>query len=127
MLWSLGRFDDAEAQISRGMALWPRHYAVWFARVYYLMFNGRAAEAALLIRDEATRPLGIPDWNYSEIEQQAKAIASGNARLVDDAVKLSAELAKRGTGFAENAAVFASFVGHLDTAYRMVTPNDSLE
>jgi tetratricopeptide (TPR) repeat protein len=120
ILWSLGRFDEADTVLERGMALWPRHYAVWFGYLYYVLYNGRATQAAALIEDVSSRPTGIPDWNYDWLDQQARAIASGNADSIKAAVRLSGDIARRGTGFAGDTAVFASFVGDMDTAFRML-------
>jgi len=120
LLWSLGRFDEADTVLERGMALWPRHYAVWFGYLYYLLYNGRATQAAALIEDVSSRPTGIPDWNYDWLDKQARAIAGGNADSIKAAVRLSADIARRGTGFAGDAAVFASFVGDMETAFRML-------
>lgn len=120
LLWSVGRFDEADSTLTRGMALWPRHYAVWFGYLYYLLYNGRSAQAAALIEDETNRPTAIPDWNYDWLDQQARSVASANQNAIKAAVSLSADLARRGTGFAGDAAVFASFVGDRDTAFRML-------
>ncbi|HEX6409214.1 MAG TPA: tetratricopeptide repeat protein [Sphingomicrobium sp.] len=120
MLWDLGRFDEADVAMTRSFALWPRHFAIWFSNLYYRMYNGKAAEAAAMTVDVATRPVGIPDWNFDLVAQQANALASGDASAVRRAIEASAESARRGTGFAANAATFAGYLGDFDTAFRML-------
>ena len=120
MLWDLGRFDEADVAMARSSALWPRHFAIWFSNLYYRMYNGKAAEAAAMSVDVATRPVGIPDWNFDLVAQQANALASGDAATIRRAIEASADSARRGTGFASNAATFAGYVGDFDTAFRML-------
>ena len=116
-LWDLGLFDEAESAIEHTWALLPGYYGIWFTKLYYLAYNGRAQEAAAMIADRDSRPLGIPDWDYDITQQPIEALASGDPEKIRKAVESQLEAARKGTGFAENAAIFTAFVGYLDTAF----------
>ena len=119
-LWGAGMFDDADTAVADALKLWPRHYGVWFTYLYYLMYNGRAAEAVGMIADVATRPIGIPEWNFDLVAAQAKALATRDPADRRKGLEASIGSAHRGTGFAENAAQFAGFVGEFDTAFAIL-------
>ena len=119
-LWDLGLLDDAEAVLDKSYDLFPRYFGVWFTRLYYLMYNGRASEAAAMFQDVPNRPLGIPDWNYDLTGLQVNSLASGDPRQIRNTVEKWKEAAKRGTGFTENASIFAAFVGDLDESFRLL-------
>jgi len=116
----LNRPDEAEAALETATRIWPRHYAIWFARMYYLQSNGRAAEALAMIDDQARRPLGIPEWNFALTRLQAKAMQTRSKADVDAAMKASLDSARRGAGFAETAILFAGGLGRIDDTYRLM-------
>ncbi|MFL6759270.1 winged helix-turn-helix domain-containing protein [Sphingomonas sp.] len=118
-LWDTGQFDETEAGMDRAFKLWPRHFGIWFSYVYYLMYNGKAQQALGMITDVANRPIGIPDWNFDWTALTAKALATHDPADLRRALDSTKAIARRGTGFAENAGVFAGFVGDFDTAFRM--------
>jgi len=119
-LWALGRLDEADRVTLKAIDLLPRHYGVWFTRLYYLAFNGRAGEAVAMIDDIDSRPLGIPDWNYDATAMQIKALASGRREDLRRTIDAWRSTALKGSGFAENAALFAAFAGDYDEAFRLL-------
>ncbi len=119
-LWGVGRLDEGEAAIAKAFELMPRHYGIWFTQLYFHLYNGRAAQAAAMISDVDSRPIGIPDWNYDLVVVQAKALAGGDRSEIRRAVDVWKKAAERGTGFAINASIFASYVGDLDEAFRLL-------
>lgn len=119
-LWDLGRLEEADAALAKAFALWPRHFGIWFTNVYYRLYNGKPAEASALVADIGNRPLGIPEWNFENIALQADSIASGDRTKIRQAIAASAELARKGTGFAENAAIFAGFAGDFYSAFAIL-------
>ena len=119
-LWDLGLLDEAEAAVNQSFDLMPRYYGVWFTRLYFLMFNGRAAEAWGMFSNVAARPLGIPDWNYDLTGQQVHALMTGDRTEIARTVANWKDANKLGTGFIENAAIFGAFVGDLDEAFRQL-------
>jgi DNA-binding winged helix-turn-helix (wHTH) protein/Flp pilus assembly protein TadD len=120
-LWNLGLFDEAEAAINNTAALLPGYYGIWFTKLYYLAYNGRAQEAAAIIADKDNRPLGIPDWDYELTQRQVDALASGDRAKLRQALESQFQAARMGTGFAENAAIFSAFLGDLDGAFEILT------
>jgi DNA-binding winged helix-turn-helix (wHTH) protein/Flp pilus assembly protein TadD len=119
-LWSVGRLDEAENVIDHALSLWPRHFGIWFSRIYFLAYTGRAQEALAMVLDTASRPIGIPEWNFDFTAQQVQALATGRPADIDKAMATCLEVAKRGAGFAENVTMFAASVGRIDDAYRVL-------
>ena len=119
-LWDLGRIEEAEQRIERAFRLWPRHYAIWFNRYYFLTFNGRAQEALAMISDKSSRPVGIPEWNFDATAQQARAVANPEPSIVDAAVAATLGVAKRGIGLAESAVQFFGALGRVDEAFEVI-------
>jgi DNA-binding winged helix-turn-helix (wHTH) protein/Flp pilus assembly protein TadD len=120
LLWSLDRLDEAEAAIAKAFTLLPRNYGVWFTQVYFLMYNGRARQAAAMIAEKDTRPLGIPEWNYDLVSLQANALANGDRAEIRRTVDIWRKAAERGSGFTMNASLFAASVGDLDETFRLL-------
>ena len=118
ILWDMGRFDEADSLVDHASELLPGQYGIWFTKLYYRMYNGRAPEAVAMVEDVTTRPLGIPNWNYDLVALAARAIASGDRAALRHAVSAWSAAAPRGTGFAENAAILAAFAGDVDGAFR---------
>jgi len=119
ILWNMGRLDEAEALISRGIALWPSNGSVWFLHVYYLMYNGEAARAAAIVADDSARP-PAPDWIFDGVALQAKALATQDPAAVRAAIAKWNELAPSSPTTTQAAAIFAAFVGDFDTSFRML-------
>jgi len=120
LLWDLSRLEQAERALEAAYRLWPRHYAIWFSRFYFLTFNGRPQDALAMIADEGGRPVGIPGWNLDLTKLQAEAIASGDSVKIDNAVARWREAARAGTGFAENAIIFSGRMNRIDTAFELL-------
>ncbi|MCL6684245.1 winged helix-turn-helix domain-containing protein [Sphingomonas alba] len=118
--WYAGRLDDAEKTIEHAASLWPRYFGVWFSQIYLLAYTGRAQQALTLVEDTASRPNGIPDWNFDFTSLQVKALATGRPDDLEKAMESCREIAKRGEGFAENVILFAGAVGRIDDAYRVL-------
>jgi hypothetical protein len=84
------------------------------------MYNGRARQAAAMIAEKDTRPLGIPDWNYDLVSLQANALANGDRAEIRRTVDIWRKAAERGSGFTMNASLFAASVGDLDETFRLL-------
>ena len=116
-LWAANRLDEADAAATEAAALYPSHFAVWFTRVYLLMYTGRADEALAILRNVETRPAGIPDWNFAMVIDAAQAMATRAPADIDKAMVSNVEGAHKASGFAENAIQYAAALGRLDTAF----------
>lgn len=119
LLWSLGRLEEAESEIEKAFDLWPRNNSIWFTRFYFLMHNGRPETAAAMFADAANRPIGIPEWNFQLSVLQARAL-EGDAAMVGKALEASRNAARQGTGFAQNAIVFAGAANAMDAAFELM-------
>ncbi|HEX2625044.1 MAG TPA: winged helix-turn-helix domain-containing protein [Sphingomicrobium sp.] len=119
-LWELGRLEEAEAELERAFGLWPRFYAIWFTRLYYLALHGRATEALGMMDSTASRPLGIPDWNFALTRLQLVAFQTRARADIDRAMTALMKASEKGTGFVENAAVFAAHFGMTERALSLV-------
>lgn len=118
--WYAGRLDEAEKIIEHAADLWPRYFGVWFSQIYLLAYTGRAQQALTLVEDTASRPTGIPDWNFDFTTLQIRALATGRPDDLQEAMERCREVAKRGEGFAENVVLFAGATGQIDDAFRVL-------
>jgi DNA-binding winged helix-turn-helix (wHTH) protein len=118
-LWAADRLDEADAAANEAYALFPTQYAVWFTRVYLLMYTGRATEALAILRSVETRPEGIPDWNFDMVIDAAQAMATRAPADIDKAMASNIAGARKGTGFAENTIQYAAALGRIDTAFEI--------
>jgi DNA-binding winged helix-turn-helix (wHTH) protein/tetratricopeptide (TPR) repeat protein len=116
LLEDLGRIEDADRAFDDAFRVWPRHYAIWFTRLYHLAQYGRPAEALAMI-DGPNRPVGIPEWNFAMTRLQIVAMQTRRPDDIAAAVKALVDGAHKGTGFAENAIIFAGAVGSIDAAF----------
>ena len=119
LLWDQGRLDEAEDVVHRAAEQWPRHASLWFTRLYFLAFNNRASEALAMVQG-ASRPTGIPEWNFELTGLQAKALLTRSAADAEAAMGALKDAARKGVGFTENAIIFASLFGMLDQAFELI-------
>jgi len=121
LLWSLGRLDDADAAVEKAFALLPRNYTVWNMRAFWLMFSGRAREAAEMFADKESRPaFNGGDEEYDLDLMQANAIASGDRDAIRKALDALLHVAESGRGLVMASALFAAYVGERDQAFRVL-------
>lgn len=120
ILSGLGRFEEADAALANAFALMPRQPAIWFTRLNYLAFTGRAVEAAAMIADNGSRPVGISDATYDLTAMQANSLMTGNQAEIRRTVEAYSKAARRGSTIAENAALFAAFVGSAEETFRIL-------
>ena len=60
-LWTVGELGDLDTVASRALQLWPRHPAIWSARLWTLIFTHRAGQALCFLEDETARPQMPPE------------------------------------------------------------------
>jgi DNA-binding winged helix-turn-helix (wHTH) protein/tetratricopeptide (TPR) repeat protein len=116
-LWRANRLEEFDRAQAEAQALYPTHFAVWFARFYTLMFTGRAHQAIAMGEDSDTRPSGIRDADVDAVMAVARAIDTRDPKQVADVGRAEFERAHNGTGYAENAIQFESALGRLDDAF----------
>lgn len=120
LLWANGRLEEADRAIDSALERWPRHYALWFMRLYLYAFTGETAAALAFGDDGANRPVGIPEWNFDAVMQAMRALHSRARHDIDKAVATQLDLARKGAGFAENAVTFCAATGRLDDAFKVL-------
>ena len=116
-LWILGRIAEADQTIDRALQIWPRHPAVWSARMTIFAFTGRPGAAQTLLDDLRMRPTGFTPASGELWRVSLLALGSGSPADVAAAVKASIESVPRSSGFAGRAVMLLSKLGELDGAF----------
>jgi hypothetical protein len=116
-LWVQGRVAEADQTIDRALQLWPRHPAVWNARMTIFAFTGRPRAAEQLLEDVRMRPSTYMPASGEIWRVSLRALDSGAAADVAAAVKTHLEAAPRSSGFVVGAVMFLSKFGELDGAF----------
>lgn len=115
-LFKAGRVDEADRQLDEVLERWPRHVASWFTQLKVLLYSRRLDRALAMLDDLSRRPVGVPEWNFALTRAQILGFANPAANL-DKAIADSLASAPKGTGFAENAALYLSANNRLDEAF----------
>jgi len=118
-LWADGRMEEAELAIRKALALWPRHYALWFLRFYMLAHSGRADEALAFAADRGGRPPNVPAEDLEMQLASVRALQAPTPEAVEAVVRTYREAAPRGVGYAELAIRGLSALGRLDDAFEI--------
>ncbi len=119
LYWCANRLDEADAEIDRAFAQWPRHYGVWFSRYKYLAYTGRVAEARAMLLDLGKRPTGVPEANFALNDLELTALSTLAPQDVTRAAEAHAKAARTGVGFTQNAMIFAAATGNRDTVFAL--------
>ena len=120
MLWSAGRDDAMDALLDEAAKLYPTHFGVWFTRFYTAMMGGRPEAALAMAADTSDWPTGIGPDEIKRVMRVAEAIKSRSAAEAGALVKEWMERARKGAGYAENAAQFMSSLGKVDDAFTVL-------
>jgi len=115
-LYKVGRIDEADRLLDEVLERWPRHVATWFTQLKMLMYTRRFDRALAMLDDTSRRPVGVPEWNFALTRTQIMGL-SNPAENLDRALKGSLDSARKGTGFAENAALYLAVNNRLDEAF----------
>ncbi|WP_375403691.1 winged helix-turn-helix domain-containing protein [uncultured Sphingomonas sp.] len=119
-LWGANRVVEADRAFAEAFQLFPRHFAVWYSRFYYLMYTGRATEAVAMGADRESWPPGMDPVQTQWIVEVARAIETRAPTAIERAVETSLPWARKGVGYAENVIQFVSALGRLDEAFAIV-------
>ena len=74
-LWTFGQIDELDDLAARALQLWPRHPAIWTARLWSLVFTGRAQQALQMLSDESW-PAPLPPPAVQLLQRTIAAAAS---------------------------------------------------
>ena len=116
-LWILGRIAEADQTIDRALQLWPRHPAVWSARMTIFAFTGRAEAAERFLDDIQIRPSTHKRATEDIWRISLRALGSGARTDVDAAVAAHIKAVPQSGGSAIMAVMILSALGKLDTAF----------
>jgi len=116
-LWGAQRLEEADQALESALALFPTHFALWFARFYTFLFTGRAAQALQFCQNLAGRPSGIPESEFDLILSLSRAMVSRRPDELDHALRASFAFAHHGSGRAENCIQHACANGRIDMAF----------
>lgn len=109
-LWSAGRIAEADATADRALQSWPRHPAVWFARLWTFAFTGRAPRAQAMLADGARRP-AMPPPAAQLLALSLAALAQPNSPSAQQAVRANLAAAASGPSPAISAIMVLSSLG----------------
>ena len=116
-LWILGRIAEADQTIDRALQLWPRHPAVWNARMVIFAFTGRAEAAERFLDDIPIRPSTFKQPTEEMWRISLRALGAGVRTDVDAAAAVHIKAATQSGGSATTAVMFLSAIGKLDAAF----------
>lgn len=84
------------------------------------MMGGRPEAALALAADTSTRPTNIGPREIESVIRVASAIRDGSRAATDAVVTEWSERARRGAGYAENAAQFMAVLNRFDDAFKVL-------
>jgi hypothetical protein len=118
LLWSIGRLAEMDRVADRAMQLWPRHPAIWFARLWSLAFTERPRQALQQLGDSSARP-DLPAPVLATLHQTLRALADpGDEQAREAAVAANLEAAERGPAQSVAAIIQLAGLGAVDGAFQ---------
>lgn len=114
--WNLGDVGAVDRAADRALHLWPKHPAVWFARLWTLAFTGRAERALAHVEDEAPRP-NLPPWMIESLRISMIALATRRPADRSAAVESLLEQVSRGPSLSIHAVLILNGLGEVDRAF----------
>ncbi|HET7816903.1 MAG TPA: winged helix-turn-helix domain-containing protein [Sphingomicrobium sp.] len=117
-LWILGRNSDADLRIDQALQLWPRHPAVWNARMMIFAFTGRPGAALAMVDDAADRP-AFPDKALDNWRASLRALASRADSDIAAARRANVAAARISPAHATWGMMAQSALGEVDAAFEI--------
>lgn len=116
-LWIWNRLEQADQAIDRTLQLWPRHPAVWNARMMMFAYTGRATAGLALLDEERSRPATLKQAAIELWRISLRALASRASADVEAARIANIRAAPRSPGFANTALHNLAMMGEIDAAF----------
>ena len=117
--WIGGRLPQADTQIDRAIELWPRHPAVWNARLMIYAYTGRAEAGREFLENESLRPPMVPPMAMALWRAVLEALAGADPAARDRARAASIKAALQSVSGANTALMYLAHSGELDTAFEV--------
>ena len=115
-LWFLDRIEEADRVASRGMEMWPRHYGVWFGRLWLLAGTNRYDRALAQIDDAAARP-ALPPPIIDTLRAALTAAGTKQPAAVGAAVDQVMAGVARSVAAVVNGMMLLNHLGATDRAF----------
>lgn len=115
-LWFLDRIEEADRVASRAMEMWPRHYGVWFGRLWLLAGTSRYDRALAQIDDAAARP-ALPPPIIDTLRAALAAAATKQPAAVGAAVDQVMAGVARSVAAVVNGMMLLNHLGATDRAF----------
>lgn len=115
--WFLGDLAAADRTIDRGLELWPRHPAIWYARMHIFGLTGRHAAALQMLESPAAAAMmgpGAELWRISML-----ALRDPTPELRARAVAANLAATRHGAGASVNAILLLSALGAIDAVFQV--------
>ncbi len=116
-LWILGQIEESDRTIDRALQLWPRHPAVWSARLTIFAFTGRAEAAERFLDDIQMRPSTYLRATEEIWRISLRALGASVPTDVAAAVAANIKAAPQSVASANRAVMILSALGKLDAAF----------
>ena len=116
-LWIKGRNSEADIAIDRALQLWPKHSAVFNARLYIFAFTGRAGAALAALNDDNVRPPSFRPESIVYWRSSLRALETGTSADIDAAVRTNLAAAPISPYFATASMMVLSVLGRVDEAF----------
>lgn len=115
--WFMDNIAEADRTIDRAAQLWPRHPAIWYARLLIRGLTGRAATALQMLGDKpaasrALAPAAIGQWRLA-----MQASVSREPSLSARAIEASVEAARKMPPASVNAILLLNLLKAIDPAF----------
>lgn len=115
-----GRIEEAAQTIRQGLRLYPRHPSVWFTNLNFLADTGRIRDAARFLADRESRPIGVGEDTWDVNASLLRALDSRTPHDIDETLAALHDMVPQRLFSAGRAVMFATTVGRIDDAYRML-------
>ena len=115
-LWFLDRIEEADRVASRAMEMWPRHYGVWFGRLWLLSGTGRYDRALGQVDDAAARP-ALPPPIIDTLRAALAAASTKQPAAVGAAVDQVMAGVSRSVAAVINGMMLLNHLGATDRAF----------
>jgi DNA-binding winged helix-turn-helix (wHTH) protein/Flp pilus assembly protein TadD len=117
--WIFGQVAEADLMIDRVLQVWPRHPAVWNARMMLFAFTGRAQSALALLDNRKLGPQSAPKPLFDLWRVSLMAIADRSQASIDRAVAANLGAVRKTEGQAVVSMMTLSTLGRVDEAFEV--------
>ena len=119
--WIFGRIAQADLTIDRALQLWPRHPALWNARLMIFAFTGRARAALAMLDDKELQPTTLPEETIAFWRPSLIALDTRTSGDIAEARANNLAYAVRSPGYSTWAIMVTSSLGDLDVAFEITS------